>query len=44
MSSHWFGLLELLFFLSLPIAWAVWELVKLRREQRRDREREGGEP
>lgn len=40
MSDGWFGLLELSFFLGLPLAWAVWELMKLRREQRRDRERQ----
>lgn len=40
MSSHWFGLIELSMFLGLPLVWGVWELVKLRREQRRDRARE----
>lgn len=40
MSDHWFGVIELSLFLGLPLAWGVWELVKLRREQRRDRERE----
>lgn len=38
MSSRWFGIVELSLFLGLPLAWAVWELVKLRRERRRDRE------
>ena len=32
------GIVELSLFLGLPLAWAVWELVKLRRERRRDRE------
>lgn len=38
--DRWFGLIELSIFLGLPLAWGVWELFKLRREQRRDRERE----
>ena len=40
MADGWLGLIELLFFLCLPLGWAIWELVKLRREQRRDRERD----
>lgn len=40
MSDGWFGLVELSMFFGLPVAWGVWELVRLRREQRRDRERE----
>ncbi len=32
--------IELVIGFAVPIGWAVWELVKLRREQARDRERE----
>lgn len=35
-----FGLLEMLIFLGIPLAWGLWELRSLRREQARDRARE----
>jgi hypothetical protein len=31
--------LEIVVGFGIPVSWAVWELVKLRREQRRDREK-----
>lgn len=40
MSGSWFGIVEMSIFLGIPLAWGIWELVKLRREQARDRERE----
>ena len=40
----WFGLVEMSIFLGIPLAWGIWELVKLRREQARDRAREAEEP
>jgi hypothetical protein len=33
------GLIEMVLTFSIPLAWAVWELRKLRREQARDREK-----
>jgi hypothetical protein len=35
-----YSLIEMSIFLGIPLAWGIWELVKLRREQARDRERE----
>jgi hypothetical protein len=40
MKDHLFGIVEMSIFLGIPLAWGIWELVKLRREQARDRERE----
>ncbi len=45
MSLIW---LEVVLGFGVPVGWAVWQLVSLRREQQRDREaadgREAGEP
>ncbi len=44
MSLIW---LEVVLGFGVPVGWAVWQLVSLRREQRRDREaagRDAGEP
>ena len=35
-----FGLIEMSIFLGIPLAWGIWELVALRREQARDRARD----
>lgn len=43
MKDHLFGILEVSIFLGIPLAWGIWELVKLRREQARDRAREGAQ-
>lgn len=44
MSDGWFGVVEMSIFLGIPLVWGIWELVKLRREQARDRERERAGP
>ncbi|MES1162239.1 MAG: hypothetical protein ABUL50_04170 [Rhizobacter sp.] len=44
MTGSLFGVIEMSIFLGIPLVWAVWELVKLRREQARDREREAAQP
>lgn len=38
MSSGTLVLLEMLLVLGLVLGWAVWELVSLRRDKRRDKE------
>lgn len=43
MKDHLFGILEVSIFLGIPLAWGIWELVKLRREQARDRAREAAQ-
>jgi hypothetical protein len=34
-----YGLIEMSIFLGIPLAWGIWELRSLRREQARDRAR-----
>ena len=38
MSSHSFGLIELLLVFGVVIGWAVWQLYTLRRDNRRTRD------
>jgi hypothetical protein len=35
MSDHTFGILDLMLGFGVPLAWGIWELVKLRRDKRR---------
>lgn len=35
MSDHTFGILDLMFGFGVPLAWGIWELLKLRRDKRR---------
>ena len=43
MSDSHLGLIEMSFSFSIPLAWAFWELHKLRRERKRDAEKAAAE-